>query len=317
MRRHAPPLLVALALVASAGAGAVSAQRRERAEGSERSERPAQRRDGRGAGGHGSITADIPCSACHTPEGWTVQGGSSESAGGFDHARTGFPLSGRHLGAGCTDCHRPDREIGRDCVGCHRDQHEGRLGQDCARCHTSIAWTDTRGMEIHRLTRLPLTGMHAIAACTDCHRRTEGRQYGAVPAECFACHENDYRRPDVHPDHQGSDASPPFSRDCARCHRTSGWSPAIVDPSTLGRSSGGLTAARPGRRHELRFPITRGPHRGASCASCHEDLRAPTAVRCTGCHAHNPVRVRRQHRTVSPGTDGRGCLGCHPGGVVR
>lgn len=301
--KRARPWILLVALAGSAVAGIGSAQQTPRARSTARAPAPPP-------AGHGSITADLPCSACHTPEGWSIQGSSAE--GGFDHSRTGFPLAGRHRAVACVSCHQPGRRIGRDCVSCHQDQHQARLGQDCARCHSAIGWTDTRDLEIHRLTRLPLTGMHAIAACTDCHRRTEDRQYSAVPAECFACHEDEYRRPDTHPSHVDG----AFSRNCQECHRTSGWSPAIVDPTALGRTSGGLTERAPAR-HELRFPITRGSHRGAACASCHEDRQIPTAVRCDGCHAHNPVQLRRQHRTVSAGTDGRGCLGCHPGGMTR
>ena len=190
------------------------------------------------------------------------------------------------------------------------------MGADCVRCHSSVDWTDTHAIEIHRLTRLPLAGAHLIAACTDCHQRTGDRQFTAVSAECFACHEAEYRRVDVHPNHSGTASSPPFPRRCAECHRTSSWSPAIIDPSTIGSSGMGLAERAP-PRHEVRFPISRGSHRGAECASCHEDLRVPAAIRCVGCHEHSPLQLRQQHRTVRPGLDGRGCLGCHPGGIVR
>lgn len=301
--------LAALAvLAATALSGAVGAQQRPRREPRPRSARPA--RDA-----HPSFTDDIPCSACHTPDGWAMPGGSS-GEGGFDHARTGFPLNGRHLAAGCTDCHAARRQVRRDCVSCHTDQHEGRLGQDCSRCHDSIAWSSTDALEAHRLTRMPLTGMHAIAACTDCHRRNGSRAYTAVPATCISCHETDYRRPDVHPAHDGSAGAAPFSRQCETCHRTSGWSPAIVDPSMLGGASMGLGEAAP-PSHELRFPIRTGAHLGAPCASCHENPRVPQAVRCVGCHAHSPARLRADHRTVPADPDGRACLACHPGGAAR
>lgn len=319
MRRSIGIGLCALLVAVAALAGAVSAQQRPRR---------GPRRGARDAGAapaaraetpattpaHSSISDDLPCSACHTPEGWRIQGAGGE--GGFDHRRTGFPLSGRHRVVGCTECHAPRRQVRRDCVSCHQDQHQGRLGQDCMRCHSSVSWTDTRALDIHRLTRLPLTGMHAITACADCHRRTGDRAYSAIPAECFSCHEAEYRL-DAHPPHQGTATSAPFPRDCALCHRTTSWSPAfVIDPTMLGSTTAPVTE-NPGPRHELRFPITRGSHMGAACESCHEDLRTPSAIRCTGCHTHNPIRIMTQHSTVRPGTDGRGCLGCHPGGIVR
>lgn len=47
-----------------------------------------------GAPRHGDFGA---CAPCHTVEGFTPST--------FDHAGTGFPLAGAHLGIGCPDCH--------------------------------------------------------------------------------------------------------------------------------------------------------------------------------------------------------------------
>lgn len=305
MKRSIPWAACAALVISSAVAGVVGAQQRPRRQ---PRPRPASR-------AHPSITDDMPCSACHTPEGWAQPGGSS-GGGGFDHSQTGFALRGRHRAAGCTDCHSSEREAQRDCVSCHVDTHEGRLGTDCSTCHNAVSFRDTDELAAHRLTRMPLTGMHAIVACTDCHQRNGSRAFTAVPATCISCHETDYRRPGLHPAHDGSGGGEPFSRRCETCHRTSGWSPAIVDPATLGSTSSGLREAAP-PTHELRFPIRSGPHLGAPCASCHEDPRLPQAVRCTGCHAHSPARLRANHRTVPVPVDGRGCLGCHPGGAAR
>jgi hypothetical protein len=75
------------------------------------------------------------------------------------------------------------------------------------------------------------------------------------------------------------------------------------------------TAPRAPRTHDLRFPISFGKHRGASCTSCHVSLARPQIVRCDGCHAHSPVRLRRQHQRVTAAVGS--CLGCHPGGAAR
>jgi len=259
-----------------------------------------------------SITQGIQCNACHTPEGWGVTG-TVRGGAGFDHSETGFPLTGRHDGLACTSCHRGETQTRRDCGSCHQDFHQRRLGQSCDDCHSSRSWTATRALELHRSTRLPLTGMHAIAACTDCHTRPGERPYSATPAECYACHEAEYRDRTVHPNHDGSAGGMPFTRDCAACHRANAWSPAFVDPSVLpGRMP--LTAPR---SHDLRFPISFGPHRGASCTSCHLSQAAPAAVLCTSCHAHSPVRIRQQHPSTPVPASGAGCLVCHPGGRAR
>lgn len=259
---------------------------------------------------HASVTSGMDCSACHTPAGWGMSSGASAGRG-FDHGRTGFPLAGRHAAQPCVACHQPDVEVRRACASCHEDAHQSRLGRDCERCHTAVRWNDTRPLEIHRTTRLPLTGAHAIIDCTECHRRSGDREFTAVPADCFACHESDYRRSDTHPDHTGSTGAPPFARDCTICHTTIGWLPALLVPSA---TMGPLVAAP---EHESVFPLRVGPHRDLACAQCHVTPEVPRAVECIGCHAHDPVRLRTVHRGEQVATDGAGCLGCHPGGSAR
>ena len=262
-------------------------------------------------GGHGSITDGVDCIACHTTEGWSLLGGG-RAGRGFDHARTGFPLTARHRGAACGQCHRSGEETRRACVSCHEDEHQGRLGRSCDRCHSARGWSDTRPLELHRATRLPLTGMHALADCTQCHVRTGEREWSAPPAECVSCHADDAAI-DVHPDHLGRSGAPPFPRDCALCHRPSGWSPAIVDPATLPLVES--LVAPPD--HEARFRISSGSHRGLSCDGCHVEPESPRRIECVGCHAHDRTRLAASHRGTPIATDGAGCLHCHPGGMRR
>lgn len=261
---------------------------------------------------HASLTEGVDCSNCHTADSWDMAGGAGAGRG-FDHARTGFPLTGRHALSTCVECHRPSVSIRRECVSCHEDDyHQGRLGRQCDRCHTSSSWTDTNALELHRATRLPLTGMHVLIDCTECHTRTGEREYTAVAADCYACHADDYRRPDTHPAHDGSAGGTPFPRDCGQCHLPSGWAPALFDPSTLDAATAPLLAPP---EHEVVFPIRRGPHRTATCNQCHVVPELMRVLDCTGCH--DPVTLARQHgeRAISP--DARGCLGCHPGGMAR
>ncbi len=264
---------------------------------------------------HGSVTEGLDCGNCHTPAGWKMAGG--KSGGGFDHSRTGFPLSGRHRSAACNQCHSGEREVRRQCASCHEDPHQARLGQQCESCHAAYAWEDTQALEIHRRTRFPLTGMHVLADCTECHQRTGERQWTAVPSACFACHAADYLDPTVHPNHRGTGASAPFSRDCSQCHRASAWTPAIADPTMLGQAASALRdrLSLP-RDHDRNFPISFGPHRGATCTSCHTTPKVPRIVQCTGCHEHNPITLRKQHRR-RVATSGSACLSCHPGGAAR
>lgn len=260
---------------------------------------------------HPAVAGDLECDACHSTDGWQIGRGTGSRGMGFDHRTTGFPLAGRHADTGCASCHVRNEAVVRECLSCHEDVHQGRLGVSCDDCHSARAFTEVRAIELHRRTQLPLTGMHAIADCTECHERTTSAPFSAVPADCFACHANDYRRTDIHPLHTGG-AGEPFARDCTQCHTAMGWLPAIVDPSAVA-STGALSA--PGD-HELRFPIAAGSHAGLPCQSCHANEANPRLFQCTGCHAHAPGLLASQHGGL-PMLDGPSCVSCHPGGAMR
>jgi hypothetical protein len=265
---------------------------------------------------HGRSTRGIDCATCHTPDGWQVRG-ELRTAAGFDHDLTGFPLRAGHLRAACVQCHDGKEELSRECASCHVDEHRGKLGKSCDSCHTPVSFRRTDAFALHSRSRLPLTGMHVLVDCADCHRRISTQGYANTPAQCFACHEDDYRRPDVHPVHDGSGGSPALPRDCAECHRTDAFAPAVVnaDRFLLPQSS---ALSFDVRAHDRRFVISRGSHRGAPCASCHVDekVREPRVVRCTGCHAHGKAILKAQHPGLGTPGDGS-CLGCHAGGFAR
>ncbi|HVU03271.1 MAG TPA: hypothetical protein VHE30_16035 [Polyangiaceae bacterium] len=303
---HRLTLLVALAFGVAPFAFAPSST----AETTSKSSGAAPAKAGKGR----SFTDDLPCSACHTTTGWRAKGASADGRK-FDHASTGFPLTGQHASTPCADCHQANRTISRTCVGCHEDSHQGRLSQSCDRCHSAVSFREVRPLELHRMTRFPLTGMHALADCSECHRRASERRFTDAPAQCFACHEKDYRRPGLFPVHQGTATTAPLPRDCSLCHRAVAWVPA-VGPAAVGAAAATspLEVAPP--NHDLRFPIGFGPHRGLPCPDCHVSEAAPRAVRCIGCHAHDPARVVAEHRTPVS-TDGSACIGCHVGGARR
>jgi hypothetical protein len=157
--------------------------------------------------------------------------------------------------------------------------------------------------------------MHVLVDCADCHRRVTSGSYSSVPSQCFACHETDYRRPDVHPVHDGSDGAPPFPRNCAECHRTDAFVPAVIGADRF-LSAGSAALALSPREHDRQFVLSYGPHRGAACGSCHVALPEPRLVRCTGCHAHGTDVLAAQHPNLGAPADGS-CLACHRGGFAR
>lgn len=256
---------------------------------------------------HTDLFDDLACSGCHSVAGWKVA--SMTGATGFDHDRTGFPLRGAHVQRTCGDCHTGTTRPATTCEGCHRDPHAGRVDGACQECHTASAWSDTGALERHRRTRMPLTGRHAQLDCVACHARTE-RTWSSPPVACWGCHAGDYGDPATHPDHDGDPADPlraPFSRDCGRCHRTSGWNPALFDPTALSRQ-------RVAPAHDTWFVLSSGKHRDAACDSCHVDRRRPARVRCDGCHRDGELAAQHDRR---PARSAAACLRCHPRGQAR
>ncbi len=254
----------------------------------------------------------MPCGACHSTTTWRQLGATGES-GGFDHSTTGFPLTGEHIHTPCVGCHNGPNPVKRECASCHEDAHRGRLLLTCDGCHTPVGWRVTRPLEMHRKTRLPLTGMHVLADCTECHQRASEEKWTDAPVECFACHEAQYRQPNIFPVHVGTSTTPPLPRDCSLCHKALSWVPANV-PASLTGGVGGIQRTAPAI-HAMRFPLS-GSHRIASCDDCHTSQSVPRATRCVGCHVHDPLVVMKQHRQPVA-TDGPSCLGCHPGGARR
>ncbi|MBK7538559.1 MAG: hypothetical protein IPI49_24955 [Myxococcales bacterium] len=251
---------------------------------------------------HGGFIADLDCSACHTEAGWSLA--QAAGASGFDHDRTGFALRGAHVQTSCGGCHQGQGRPAATCEGCHRDPHQGRHDGTCAECHTATAWQDTRALDQHRRTRMPLTGRHATLDCVACHRRSDERRFLGLPSDCFSCHRDDYRRAASPHRHDGTEGPAPFARQCSTCHSTAAWSPAFVDPTLISRDQASTS-------HDGVFVLSTGSHRSADCASCHIDPRRTQRVRCDTCH--EATRTRAQHAGPVP-SSAAACLLCHPRG---
>lgn len=204
------------------------------------------------------VEAGFPtdCLECHADQTW---GGSA-----FDHALTGFPLTGAHKPLTCVECHVDYVFESRsaDCIACHQDDYLGTTEPNhqasgfpvtCASCHGTAAWRPAHFD--HDDTAFPLTGTHATLDCSDCH--TAGV---SVSADCYSCHSQDYANA-TNPQH-----APDFPTDCALCHGTVGWTPATFDHSVT------------------RFPLT-GAHVSVDCAECHVGGQyTGTPIDCYACH---------------------------------
>jgi hypothetical protein len=121
------------------------------------------------------------CSACHNPSDW-------EDAD-FDHNRSSFPLTGRHVGVACERCHAGGQFAGVSaaCSSCHGDPayHAGLFGLDCAACHTVENWSARYVGPHPGIADEGGSGVnHGGASCRECHTQT------LHSATCLACHDS-------------------------------------------------------------------------------------------------------------------------------
>lgn len=285
-------------------------------------------------------TMGAQCSSCHVTDGWDrVLRAAVE--GRFDHARTRFPLEGRHAAVDCAGCHgKPaprtatiairyapgteratfPRPAAVDCAACHVDHHRGELrgsraGVACEGCHTDRGWTPvTYDIARHERTAFPLTGAHVATPCGACHVQTGPRGASLTlrlpDRECVACHRAD----DPHEGRFGAQS-------CASCHVTETFRVREFDHA-LARGAACGSCHRTDDPHGGQFE-------GADCASCHVTetfrvasfdharTRFPLAgahlrVACAACHRSEPrpdgaTMVRYRPLGVE-------CTDCHGGG---
>ena len=236
------------------------------------------------------------CAQCHATSGWLPPVGR----GAFDHSRTKFPLEGKHAAISCRKCHKTENfstPIPHErCLDCHPDEHQGQFstrpgGAECAPCHTAASWKPSRfGVDQHRSTRYPLTGMHATVECAACHKGEKAlREYHPAFASCRDCHRDR---------HAGQFAGAPHENRCEQCHTTAAWKPGHFSVADHRRA---------------RFALS-GAHMAVACSECHKGEGSPEAVAfhlerfdCAACHG-NPHRAPSAPETALLK---KPCEGCH------
>jgi hypothetical protein len=216
-------------------------------------------------------TLSTDCKSCHTTEAFVP-------AKLFDHAKTDFPLKGKHKEADCKRCHEVTFQNSalfqkfagvpfHSCVVCHDDVHDGRFGTDCKACHTEESFTVTAGKTSfnHNQTGFPLVGKHKTLGCASCHDTGPAitaemafKEYtGKDATSCLTCHE------DIH--------ESKFGLDCRKCH---------TEESFYIRKN------KETFDHGLTGYALEGKHKTVDCKSCHiSDMTDPVEHnRCADCH---------------------------------
>ncbi len=260
------------------------------------------------------------CEDCHDQDRWTP-------VRRFDHARTRFPLTGRHQAVECAGCHQTRRDAAtgpggaRDtsfvdfrtarpsaggCTGCHTSPHrEAARFARCEQCHSTAGWfvlPDSLRNFDHSGTGFPLAGAHARTRCESCHLTSAG---APLPPRVALVRANFTRRfarqrmafgrcDDCHADVHAGELAP--GRDCDACHDEDRFTPARYGPA---------------QHDTTRFPLT-GAHGAVPCTGCHAPL--PGAARGSG-HVrfrHQDLRCIACHRDPHGGQFAdRACEACH------
>ncbi|HUD65384.1 MAG TPA: hypothetical protein VMQ17_12425 [Candidatus Sulfotelmatobacter sp.] len=243
------------------------------------------------------IAAGLPttCETCHDTVLWTD--------GKFNHASTGFPLTGAHTVPPrlCADCHVNNNYALNSvlCYSCHQKDYAGTnnpahaaagFPTTCEVCHDTSVWTDSTFN--HNNTAFPLTGSHTVPPrqCSDCH---VNNNYTTLPTTCIGCHQTDYNNT-ANPGHS---AQPQFfPTTCQTCHNTTAWTGATFNHTQYTQFSTN--------------------HGGAAnvCSTCHINSNNYAVFQCTGCHGGN--NPNNFHHDNVPGYvyNSINCYQCHSSG---
>lgn len=242
------------------------------------------------------------CETCHTTTSWK----RSHFAETFDHAKTSFPLLGKHAEVQCLSCH-----VGGDfktpvphnqCADCHKpDPHSGQFakrldGGRCESCHTVQGWSpSTFSIADHAKTGFPLNSPHANVSCTACHVPAgTATKFKINFASCVDCHRDE---------HEGQFAGDPWRNRCEQCHNGATFK---------------TTSFTLGKHQDSGFPLT-GGHLAVPCNECHKPMSGTKVIpyhfnqlSCTTCH-EDVHKNQFADRMAALGATGKplGCEACH------
>ena len=245
------------------------------------------------------------CSECHqeTAPNWIT----------FDieeiHAKTAFPILGRHALLDCQSCHTtlPFGDIRlavNSCETCHQQDFldagspnhiSAGFSTNCDECHQMNGWQPANLPDHDGLFFPIYSGEHSGTwnNCKTCHNVPDNRKIFT----CVDCHEHD--QPTMDPKHQGIPGYNFNSKDCLLCHPTG-------DKAEF-------------REHDSQFfPIFSGKHQNewTNCTECHNVPDNRKIFSCIDCHEHSRIKMDDKHLGEVTGYrfESIACLACHPNG---
>lgn len=166
---------------------------------------------------HVEASFSLDCAACHS----TVSFKSAR----FNHAGTGFPLTGAHTTLDCVACHGDPFNPNLDptCYSCHQTDYQNTtdpnhvaagFSTDCTQCHTTTTFDGARYTQHDSLYFPIYSGTHngRWDNCSDCH--TNSNNYSQFT--CLTCH----TQSETNPEHSDVDDYVYDSNACYSCHPT-------------------------------------------------------------------------------------------------
>ena len=249
------------------------------------------------------------CGQCHQEDRWQKNN--------FDHAKTKYPLTGKHHETSCALCHPRHRYKGvpKRCNDCHQinDIHNGKYGEKCESCHSTKGWKGYN-FDHDKKTKFPLRGKHKESRCDSCHKDDDFKK--KLKRDCYTCH----KRQDTHEKNLG--------QKCGDCHGAKRWRQHKfkhdnfkktacydchkADDTHMGRYGKQCKACHRSNDWQkqyfnhgkkTRFPL-KGKHKEVTCVLCHKGdaAKEKDKTACHQCHKLDDV-----HRTKL----GKECQSCH------
>ncbi len=235
------------------------------------------------------------CLSCHDTGKWPELLPDAP----FDHAKTDYELTGKHVDVKCELCHKTERQLDplsfALCLDCHEDSHAGQLaaradGGKCEACHDVKGFLPASyDMAEHDESRFPVTGLHLAVSCKACHETQviesiETARFVYESRECKDCHD------DPRTGHS-SQVSDTYS--CRDCHVDAGWREWVFDHD---RSEFKLTGGHDlldchlcheTRDRDLDSELVMYREIGKDCYACHGGAHAEqfAADSCENCHS--------------------------------